>query len=89
MPSLPKPIRGIVPPLITPLNGRDELDLAGLQRLIEYQIAGGVAGLFILWGRLEKHPKPELPASIRACGTNLRNCRGPSSRAGGHHRYVR
>jgi len=43
-----KPLRGIVPPMVTPLNGRDELDLAGLDRLIEHQIKAGVAGLFIL-----------------------------------------
>lgn len=48
MSQLKQPIRGIVPPLVTPLNGRDELDRVGLKRLIEYQLAGGVAGLFIL-----------------------------------------
>ena len=34
--------------MITPLRGRDELDAAGLERLIEHIVAGGVAGLFIL-----------------------------------------
>lgn len=48
MPSLLKPIRGIVPPLVTPLKSRDELDLVGLDRLIEYQLDAGVAGLFML-----------------------------------------
>ncbi|MBI5395542.1 MAG: dihydrodipicolinate synthase family protein, partial [Verrucomicrobia bacterium] len=33
---------------ITPLHGRDELDVAGLERLIEHILAGGVSGLFIL-----------------------------------------
>lgn len=33
---------------MTPLNSRDQLDHAGLQRLIEYQINSGVAGLFML-----------------------------------------
>src|SRR5690348_11181528 len=42
------PLRGIVPPMVTPLNDRDELDRAGVDRLIEHQIAAGVAGLFIL-----------------------------------------
>jgi len=37
-----------VPPLITPLRGRDELDQAGLEKLIEHVLAGGVSGLFIL-----------------------------------------
>ncbi|TDU81895.1 4-hydroxy-tetrahydrodipicolinate synthase [Prosthecobacter fusiformis] len=46
--SLPQPIRGIIPPLVTPLSGRDTLDVAGLERLIEHLITGGVHGLFIL-----------------------------------------
>lgn len=45
---LPKPLRGIVPPLITPLRSRDQLDVAGLEKLIEHILAGGVHGLFIL-----------------------------------------
>ena len=34
--------------MITPLRGRDELDFAGLERLIEHILGGGVNGLFIL-----------------------------------------
>lgn len=41
-------LTGIVPPLVTPLNGRDELDLPGLERLLERVISGGVSGLFLL-----------------------------------------
>lgn len=47
-PSLPSPLRGIVPPLVTPLLDNDTLDAAGLERLIEHVLAGGVHGLFIL-----------------------------------------
>lgn len=47
-PSLPRPLRGIIPPMITPLLDRDTLDAAGLERLIEHLLAGGVHGLFIL-----------------------------------------
>jgi 2-dehydro-3-deoxy-D-pentonate aldolase len=39
---------GIVPPVVTPLTDRDTLDVAGLERLIEHMIEGGVHGLFIL-----------------------------------------
>ncbi len=46
--SLPQPLRGIIPPLVTPLSGRDTLDVAGLERLVAHQLAGGVHGLFIL-----------------------------------------
>src|ERR1700744_6220445 len=42
------PLTGIIPPMITPLRGRDELDVAGLERLIEHILGGGVHGLFIL-----------------------------------------
>lgn len=45
---LPRPLRGIVPPMVTPLLDRDTLDVAGLQRLIEHILAGSVHGLFIL-----------------------------------------
>lgn len=41
-------LRGIIPPMITPLCGRDELDVPGLERLIEHILAGGVSGIFIL-----------------------------------------
>src|SRR5512137_411822 len=47
-PVLPQPLRGIIPPLVTPLSDRDTLDAAGLERLIEHILAGGVHGLFIL-----------------------------------------
>jgi dihydrodipicolinate synthase/N-acetylneuraminate lyase len=39
---------GIIPPLITPLLDRDTLDEAGLERLVEHVVSGGVSGLFIL-----------------------------------------
>lgn len=39
---------GIIPPLVTPLSGRDSLDVAGLERLLEHVLAGAVHGLFIL-----------------------------------------
>lgn len=42
------PLTGIVPPLVTPLRDRDTLDVAGLERLVERVLDGGVSGLFIL-----------------------------------------
>src|SRR5580658_2115572 len=41
-------LRGIIPPIVTPLRARDELDVAGLERLVEHILAGGVHGLFVL-----------------------------------------
>jgi dihydrodipicolinate synthase/N-acetylneuraminate lyase len=46
--SHPTLMKGIIPPLVTPLSDRDTLDVAGLERLIEHLISGGVSGLFIL-----------------------------------------
>jgi 4-hydroxy-tetrahydrodipicolinate synthase len=40
--------RGIIPPIITPLIDRDTLDVAGLERLVEHMLAGGVHGIFAL-----------------------------------------
>jgi 4-hydroxy-tetrahydrodipicolinate synthase len=42
------PLKGIVPPMVTPLRDRDALDVAGLEKLVEHILAGGVNGLFIL-----------------------------------------
>ncbi|MCB0689090.1 MAG: dihydrodipicolinate synthase family protein, partial [Saprospiraceae bacterium] len=41
-------IQGVIPPLITPLETDNSLDRVGLHRLLEYQIGGGIHGLFIL-----------------------------------------
>lgn len=41
-------LSGIIPPLVTPLLDRDEIDHAGLERLIERVIKGGVHGIFLL-----------------------------------------
>lgn len=43
-----QPWSGIFPPMVTPLKDRDQLDYAGLERLIEHMLAGGVHGIFIL-----------------------------------------
>lgn len=42
------PLKGIIPPIVTPLNSYLELDNPGLERLIEHLISGGVHALFIL-----------------------------------------
>jgi 2-dehydro-3-deoxy-D-pentonate aldolase len=42
------PLKGIIPPLITPLLDNNTLDVEGLEKLIGHVISGGVHGLFIL-----------------------------------------
>lgn len=46
--QLSKPLRGIIPPVVTPLLGRDELDHAGLARLVRRMLDAGCSGLFVL-----------------------------------------
>ena len=41
-------LKGIIPPMITPLKENGELDDEGLERLIEHLISGGVHGIFLL-----------------------------------------
>ncbi len=41
-------LRGVVPPVCTPLTPELEVDVRSLERLIDFLIAGGVNGLFVL-----------------------------------------
>ena len=41
-------IKGIIPPMVTPLKNESELDLEGCRKLIEHIIGGRAGGLFIL-----------------------------------------
>ena len=41
-------VRGIIPPMITPLLDTNTLDEKGIENLVEHLIAGGVSGIFIL-----------------------------------------
>jgi len=55
-------LRGIVPPLITPLLPDASLDREGLERLVEHVLAGSVHGLFLLGTTGEG---PALPYALR------------------------
>ena len=48
MSRLPKPITGIIPPVLTPLANRDRLDAAAFDRLLQHLIEGGSSALFLL-----------------------------------------
>lgn len=41
-------VKGVIPPLITPIDAHEKLDANALRKLIEYVIAGGVHGVFVL-----------------------------------------
>jgi 4-hydroxy-tetrahydrodipicolinate synthase len=45
---LARPLRGIIPPLVTPLAGPDALDVPGLERLLSRIIDAGCSGVFVL-----------------------------------------
>ena len=40
--------RGVIPPMVSPLDPDRRLDAAGLSRLVEHILSGGVHGLFLL-----------------------------------------
>ena len=42
------PLKGIIPPMITPLTEDGKLDKKGLTNLIDHLITGGVHGIFLL-----------------------------------------
>lgn len=42
------PLKGIIPPIVTPLLNNNEIDSEGLEKLIEHLISGGVHGIFLL-----------------------------------------
>lgn len=42
------PLKGIIPPVVTPLIDNNTLDVQGLENLVEHLVSGGVHGLFML-----------------------------------------
>ena len=46
--KLTRPLRGIIPPVLTPLANRDQLDGSAFDRLLNYLIEGGSSALFVL-----------------------------------------
>lgn len=39
---------GVIPPVVSPMNSSDELDVEAVDRIVEHLIQGGVSGLFVL-----------------------------------------
>lgn len=48
MKTLPRPLRGMVPPVLTLLSDRDTLDANAFERLLNHVIEGGASAVFIL-----------------------------------------
>lgn len=72
------PLKGVIPPLVTPLKGRDQIDLPALERIIEHVLAGGVHGLFLL-GTTGEGPSlsPEAQRMVIKEATKIINKRVP------------
>ncbi len=60
--KLPRPLRGVITAMVTPLDQDLNLDQEGLEGLVEHLIAGGVHGIFILGTTGEA---PNLPYDVR------------------------
>lgn len=56
-------LKGIIPPIVTPLIDRDTIDLKGLERLIEHMLKAGVHGIFVLGSTGEA---PSLSYKVRS-----------------------
>jgi len=56
-------LKGIIPPMVTPLNDDETLDVAGTRRLVEFLLGAGVHGLFALGSTGEF---PRLTDAVRA-----------------------
>src|SRR5579859_2123618 len=41
-------LRGILTPLVTPIDTNESLDLVSLERLVRFQLEGGVQGLWVM-----------------------------------------
>jgi 4-hydroxy-tetrahydrodipicolinate synthase len=41
-------VRGVIPPILTPVDTEDRVDEAGLKRVIDHVLAGGVHGILSL-----------------------------------------
>jgi len=41
-------LSGVIPPVVSPMNAADQLDLEAVDRIVEHLVAGGASGLFVL-----------------------------------------
>lgn len=58
----PDGLRGVIPPMVTPLDSKGDLDVEGVKRLVNHITEGGVHGIFLLGTTGEA---PDLPYEVR------------------------
>jgi len=46
-------LKGVIPPIITPVDAHENIDESGLKRIIDHVMKGGVHGIFVLGGNGE------------------------------------
>jgi dihydrodipicolinate synthase/N-acetylneuraminate lyase len=73
--DLPRPFRGLITPMATPLAAPDRLDPAGVERLVSHLLTGGVHALFILGTTgegpsLSHHTRRELIRQVTSLAGN-------------------
>ena len=71
-------LQGIIPALVTPLDERSEIDEASIHALIDFQIAAGVNGLFVL-GSTGEGPLLSTEQKLRVIRSTVDAARGPSA----------
>jgi 4-hydroxy-tetrahydrodipicolinate synthase len=71
-------IKGIVVPLVTPVDERERIDTEGLKRLVNHVISGGVHGIFVL-GTTGEFPRLAEREKQRAVETVAEAAKGRAS----------
>ena len=64
------PLRGVIPPMVTPLLENLQLDVESLEKLIMHLLNGGVHGIFLLGTNGEG---PSLDYEVRSMFLFLKN----------------
>ena len=59
---------GVIPPVCTPLTSALDVDVPSLERLVDFLVAGGVDGLFVLGSTSEAAYLPDAASPHGAGG---------------------
>jgi len=70
-------LEGIIPPVVTPMNADESLDLAGLNKLIDFQLSQRVNGIFVLGTTGEFYSMSEAEKQAVIAGA-VAHCKGRS-----------
>ena len=70
-------LEGIIPPIVTPMNADESIDLAGLNALIDFQLGQRVHGIFVLGTTGEFYSMSEAEKQAVIAGA-VAHCKGRS-----------